>query len=118
MEKRPKRFSCDRDREAETESAILHPDIYDRLERFYKSFGDPTRLKIMSLLLKTELCVRDIAKSLDMSQSAISHQIRTLKSANIVKGRRDGKMIYYSLDDDHVEKIFAYGIEHIAHRQK
>lgn len=94
---------------------ILDDAVYHKLELFFKNFGDLTRLRIISLLLETELCVQDIAYALDMSQSAISHQIRILKSSGIVKGNRDGKLIYYSLDDDHVRKVLAYGIDHISH---
>lgn len=95
--------------------AMLKDEAYAKLELFFKNFGDLTRLRIMTLLLETELCVQDIASALDMTQSAISHQIRILKSSGVVKGTRDGKLIYYSLDDDHVKKVLAFGIDHISH---
>ena len=94
----------------------LPPDeeLYDLAEVF-KVFGDQTRVKIMYSILKGELCVAEIADVLDMTQSAISHQLSTLKASRLVKSRRDGKAIYYSLDDEHVEMILNMGVEHIIH---
>lgn len=94
---------------------ILDQGMYEKLSLFYKSFSDITRLKIMSLLLAGELCVCDIAVAMNMSQPAISHQMRILKGSGIVKGRRDGKMIYYSLDDEHISLVFQTGKSHIEH---
>ncbi|MCR4925692.1 MAG: metalloregulator ArsR/SmtB family transcription factor [Clostridiales bacterium] len=91
-------------------------DLYD-LSEFFKVFGDSTRINIVSALLNSELCVCDIAQLLEMGQSAISHQLRILKSAGLVKPRRDGKTIYYSLDDEHIKLIFDLGLEHILHRK-
>ena len=79
----------------------------------FKIFGDATRLKILLALQGQELCVYDIAEELGMTQSAISHQLRILKQSRLVKSRRDGKMVYYSLDDDHVSSILSIGIDHI-----
>jgi len=87
-----------------------------RLAELYKVFGDPTRIRILYLLSKQELCVQDIADALSMNQSAISHQLRVLKHSFLVKNRRDGKAMYYSLDDDHVAMIMAQGLEHVSHR--
>ncbi|HRR76910.1 MAG: winged helix-turn-helix transcriptional regulator [Ruminococcus sp.] len=78
-----------------------------------KIFGDPTRLRIISALCRSELCVCDIARLLGMTQSAISHQLRVLKQARLVSSRRDGKTIYYSLCDDHVQTIYSYALEHV-----
>lgn len=89
--------------------------LYDLAELF-KVFGDTTRIKIICALLKEEMCVGDIAALLGMNQSAISHQLRVLKQARLVKHRRDGKVVYYSLDDDHVSSIFDQGFAHISHR--
>ena len=86
--------------------------LYDAAE-LLKVFGDPTRLRIISALCRSELCVCDIARLLGMTQSAISHQLRVLKQARLVNTRRDGKTIYYSLDDDHVYNIISQGIEHV-----
>lgn len=79
----------------------------------FKVFGDATRLRILLALQETELCVCDIAQLLDMSQSAISHQLRVLKQARLVKNRREGKEVYYSLDDDHVYHIIHQGLNHV-----
>jgi len=89
--------------------------LYDLAELF-KVFGDTTRIKILYALLEEEMCVCDIAALLNMRQSAISHQLRVLKQAGLVKYRRDGKIIYYSLDDNHVKNIFEQGFIHINHR--
>lgn len=80
---------------------------------FFKVFGDATRLKILYVLLSTEMCVYDIATILGMSQSAISHQLRVLKQLDLVKNRRDGKIIYYALADDHIVNILSQGLDHI-----
>lgn len=86
--------------------------LYDLAELF-KIFGDSTRVKILYALLEAELCVCDIAKLMDVSQSAVSHQLRVLKGSKLVKFRREGKTIYYSLADEHVFRILSQGMEHI-----
>jgi DNA-binding transcriptional ArsR family regulator len=83
------------------------------LSEFFKVFGDVTRIKILYLLSGSELYVHDIVSLLNMNQSAISHQLRILKQARLVKYRRSGRSICYSLDDDHVRQIFNHGFEHI-----
>ena len=92
----------------------LPPDelLYD-LSELFKIFGDSTRVKILYALLEAELCVCDIAKLLEVSQSAVSHQLRVLKSGKLVKYRREGKTIFYSLADDHVSRILGLGMEHV-----
>jgi len=87
--------------------------LYD-LANLFKIFSDQTRIKILCALQNNELCVCDLAALLDMTQSAISHQLRVLKSSRLVKFRRDGKVIYYSLADDHVEHIFNEGFKHVT----
>lgn len=89
--------------------------LYD-LAEFFKVFGDTTRIKILYVLMRSEMCVCDIAALLGMTQSAISHQLRFLKQARIVKYRKDGKVVYYSLDDDHVDTIFHMGLDHLEER--
>jgi DNA-binding transcriptional ArsR family regulator len=84
------------------------------LADLFKMFGDSTRVKIISALLNTEMCVCDIAALLGMSKSAISHQLRSLRQTKLVKFRRDGKTVYYSLDDDHVKTIFAQDLLHVS----
>lgn len=108
---------------------MIHGDIVDVVKKsmpdsklveemadFFKVFGDPTRVRILSALLTAEMCVCDIAHVLEMKQSAISHQLRLLKKSRLVKNRRDGKVVYYSLDDDHVKKIIELGTAHITHK--
>jgi ArsR family transcriptional regulator len=89
--------------------------LYDLAELF-KSFGDTTRIKILYALFASEMCVCDIAVLLNMTQSAISHQLRVLKQARLVKFRKDGKVVYYSLDDEHVKHIFDQGFLHISEK--
>lgn len=86
--------------------------LYDLAELF-KVFGDSTRIKILWALDEAEMCVCDIAVLLNMTQSAISHQLRVLKQNKMVKSRKDGKVVYYSLDDEHVRQIFDQGLIHI-----
>ena len=87
-------------------------ELYD-LAEFFKVFGDTTRIRILYVLFEAEMCVCDIAEMLSMTPSAISHQLRLLKQFKLVKSRRDGKTIYYSLADDHVRSIIDQGREHI-----
>lgn len=84
-----------------------------RLSDFYKVFGDSTRLKILFALFEKEVCVCDLADILNMTVSAVSHQLRILKNASLVKFRKEGKISYYSLADDHVKTIISTGLEHI-----
>lgn len=85
------------------------------LAGIFQVMGDPSRLRIISLLNQGELCVCDIAAALGMSQSAISHQLRVMRMAKLVKFRKQGRIAYYSLDDDHVQKLFTQGLDHVAH---
>lgn len=108
---------------------VIHEDIVNKvrenmndekelskLANFFKIFGDPTRLRIISALDQHEMCVCDLAVLLNMTKSAISHQLRTLKEAKLVKSRKDGRVVFYSLDDKHIQDIFEIGIEHIRHK--
>lgn len=105
----------------------VHKEIVDKVERtmpedeilydlaeLFKIFGDSTRIKILYVLFESEMCVCDIAKLLGMTQSAISHQLRALKQSKLVKYRREGKTVFYSLADGHVRTILGQGMEHIA----
>ncbi len=83
------------------------------LAELYKVFGDSTRIRILFVLFEAEVCVCDLARALNMTQSAISHQLRILKQNKLVKNRREGKSIFYSLADDHVRTIIAQGLDHI-----
>ncbi|HHV46821.1 MAG TPA: helix-turn-helix transcriptional regulator [Tissierellia bacterium] len=111
------------------EITAIHEDIIDSvkekmpeeetlcdLAELFKVFGDSTRVKILWALDESEMCVCDIAALLNMTQSAISHQLRILKQARLVKSRREGKVVYYSLDDDHVKEIFDQGLSHIKEK--
>ncbi|MEA4848489.1 MAG: metalloregulator ArsR/SmtB family transcription factor [Clostridiaceae bacterium] len=89
--------------------------LYDLAELF-KVFGDTTRIKILCALFESEMCVCDIAALLSMNQSAISHQLRVLKQTRLVKYRKDGKVVYYSLDDEHIKRIFDQGLAHISEK--
>ena len=88
-------------------------DDLDDLADFFKIFGDTTRIKILYVLLCSEMCVCDLAQILNMTQSAISHQLRVLKGNKLVKFRREGKTVFYSLADDHVRRIINQGMEHV-----
>lgn len=89
----------------------------NKLSKFFKIFGNETRIKIIAALDQHEMCVCDLAVLLNMTKSAISHQLRELREAHLVKSRRDGKVIYYSLDDKHIQDIFEIGLEHIRHKE-
>lgn len=92
---------------------MIEEEIVIDLADFFKVLGDSTRIKIISILSKREMCVCDLANVLDMKQSAISHQLRVLKNFKLVKYRRDGKVVYYSVDDHHVTEIFNIGLVHL-----
>ncbi len=108
---------------------VIHIEVVDEVRRrmpaketlyglaqLFKAFGDSTRVEILWALGESEMCVCDIAALLNMTQSAISHQLRVLKAARLVKNRREGKVVYYSLDDAHVRQIFEQGLMHINER--
>ncbi len=86
-----------------------------RLAETFKALSDPTRLRIVSLLADAELCVCDLAAALGMTQSAISHQLRTLRELRLVRWRREGRQIFYALDDEHVADLFRRGLDHVVH---
>lgn len=96
------------------DSMVEEELLYDMAE-FFKVLGDSTRIRIICALFESELCVCDIANVLNMTQSAISHQLKTLKQARLVKNRREGKVMYYTLDDEHVKQIFDLGLIHLTH---
>ncbi len=107
---------------------LIHKDVVEKVKKnlesddllknvadFFKAFSDGTRLKIVSMLLEEEMCVCDIANVLNMTHSSVSHQLRFLRQLRVVKNRKEGKVVYYSLDDDHVRNILGQGIEHLRH---
>lgn len=93
--------------------SIPEKETLEQIAELFKGFGDPTRVHILSLLEQQELCVTDIADAVALSQSAISHQLRILKQMHLIKYRREGKNILYSLADDHVKTILQMGLEHV-----
>jgi ArsR family transcriptional regulator len=106
---------------------LLHPETVEKvaarmpddnalfdLAELFKVFGDSTRIRILSALSVNELCVNDLSALLGMTQSAISHQLKSLRSAKLVRMRKDGKVVYYSLDDEHVNSIIAIGMQHVG----
>lgn len=88
-------------------------EVLYELAELFKVFGDSTRIRILYALIESELCVGDIAQLLNLGQSAVSHQLKILKDAKLVKFRREGKVVIYALDDDHVRNILSMGMEHI-----
>ena len=116
------------DKQINCDCEVIHEEIVNQvhgmmppgkdfsdLADLYKSFSDPTRVKILWALHCHEMCVCDLAYLLDMTKSAISHQLKTLRLSNLVKFIKQGKVVYYSLADDHVKNIFEKGFEHIHH---
>ena len=110
---------------------VLHAEVVERVREklpdesilydladFFKVLGDSTRARIMWALDESEMCVCDLAVLLNMTKSAISHQLRSLRQANLVKYRREGKVVFYSLADDHVKQVFEMGLEHILEDEK
>ncbi len=97
---------------------LPEPELFYKLAEFFKILGDTTRTKILFTLDQEEMCVCDIANVLGMSKSSISHQLGTLRKSGIVKCRKEGKEVYYMLDDDHIKQLFEVGIEHIEHKKK
>jgi len=111
------------------ECAVIHSDVVDKvrgempaaehlydLSELFKSLGDQTRLKILFALSMNEMCVCDIAALLEMTQSAISHQLRVLRNVRLVKYHKEGKVVYYALDDWHVNELFKQGLDHVGHQ--
>lgn len=94
---------------------MLPEDTVLRLAETFKILGEPTRVKILDVLAKREMCVCDLAETLQMGQSAISHQLRVLRGAHLVKYRKEGKEAWYSLDDEHIVALFSQGLEHVKH---
>ena len=96
--------------------ALLDDQAATHLAAIFKTLADPTRVRIVSILAQTELCVCDLAATLGMTQSAVSHQLRLMREMRLVKSRKDGRMVYYALDDEHIHDLFRRGLEHIEHQ--
>ena len=101
----------------DTLSKMPDDNTFFKLAEFFKILGDTTRTKILFALDQNEMCVCDIANVLGMSKSSISHQLGTLRRSGIVKCRRIGKEVYYTLDDEHIKQLFEIGLEHIEHKK-
>lgn len=99
---------------ADVKKRMPDDDLIIDLSDFFKIFGDGTRLRILLALKESELCVEGISKAVDMSLSAVSHQLKVLKDAKLVKGRRSGKQVYYSLCDEHIVDLLATATEHLT----
>ena len=103
---------------SEVSKDMINDKTAGLLAETFKAMGDITRIKIINVLSQAELCVCDIAFLLGMSQSAISHQLRVLRSLKLVKNRKVGKIVYYSLDDQHIVNLFAQGLEHVLESKR
>jgi ArsR family transcriptional regulator, lead/cadmium/zinc/bismuth-responsive transcriptional repressor len=113
------RFHLAPARVAALKTALLSESSVGALADTFKLLGDSTRVRILDALSRSELCVRDIARLLGLSESAVSHQLRLLRGLRLVRPRRDGRMIFYTLDDQHIVRLFEQGLEHVeeSHRR-
>ncbi len=102
------------DKVAQVQSLLPDEETLTRLSDLFRVFGDGTRIRILYALFEDEVCVCDLARLLGMTQSAVSHQLRILKQARLIRSRRDGKTVFYSLADDHVRTLLEQGTEHIG----
>lgn len=115
-------FTCDcnavhRDLVDKVQSQMPDEETFSRLSDFYKIMGDPTRCKLIFALLQNEMCVCDLANVLSMTKSSVSHQLGKMRSSGVVKCRREGKTVYYSLDDEHIAEIISTTMTHINHKE-
>lgn len=102
----------------DTKEKMLKFQTFENVASFFKIMGDATRVRILFALDQNEMCVCDIANVLSMSKSSISHQLKLLRDSGIVKCKKIGKEVFYSLDDEHIQKVFEIGVEHIEHKEK
>lgn len=105
----------DEDKVKEAQTYLIDGLAATRVAQLFKALSDPSRVRIISALMYTELCVYDLAATLGMSQSAVSHQLRWLREAHLVRYRKQGRHVYYQLDDEHIFELFRCGLEHITH---
>ena len=105
----------DEDKVKQAQQVLLNGLAATHLADTFKALADPTRVRIISILVHTELCVCDLAATLGMTQSAVSHQLRLMRDMRLVKSRKDGRMVYYALDDEHIRGLFLRGLEHVEH---
>jgi ArsR family transcriptional regulator len=105
------------DRVKEAQDQLIDETTAAGLTEIFQALADPSRVRIISALMIGELCVCDLSVLTGMSQSAVSHQLRTLRNLHLVKNRKDGRVVYYAIDDDHVHELFHLGLEHYQHQQ-
>ena len=106
-------FHASSDEMRAVRAALIPPALAGTLAETFRALGDPTRVRILDALARAELCVCDIATLLSLTESAVSHQLRLLRGLRLVRSRRAGRMVFYALDDDHITRLFAQGLEHV-----
>jgi DNA-binding transcriptional ArsR family regulator len=105
----------DEDRVRDAQAHLIDGLAATRVAQLFKALSDPSRVRIISALSHTELCVHDLAATLGMSQSAVSHQLRSLREMHLVRYRKQGRQVYYQLDDEHIFELFQGGLDHVSH---
>ena len=105
----------DEEKVRQAQAHLMEGQTAIRLAELFKALSDPSRVRIISALAHTELCVYDLAATLGMSQSAVSHQLRSLREMRLVRYRKEGRNVYYQLDDEHIQDLFQRGLEHVQH---
>lgn len=105
----------DEEKVRQAQAHLMGGQVATRLAELFKALSDPSRVRIISALAYTELCVYDLAATLGMSQSAVSHQLRSLRELRLVRYRKEGRNVYYQLDDEHIQDLFQRGLEHVQH---
>jgi DNA-binding transcriptional ArsR family regulator len=115
MRDAPKHHYVDQDKALQARQHVIDSSAATRLADLFKALSDPNRVRIISALSQAELCVHDLAFTLGMSQSAVSHQLRSLREMHLVRRRRQGRHIFYQLDDEHIRDLFQRSLEHIEH---
>ncbi len=105
----------DREKVLRAQRTMVDGRSATRLAELFKALSDPTRVRIISALSETDLCVYDLAATLGMSQSAVSHQLRSLREMHLVRYHKEGRHVYYQLDDEHIHHLFKLGLEHVEH---
>lgn len=110
-------FSINAERVSQVKQKMKSQDMFERLAETFKVLGDPTRLKIVHALSENELCVCELTEILETTPSATSHQLRVLRNMRLVKYRKSGRSVFYTLDDDHITKLFQQGLEHVEEKR-
>ena len=105
----------DKEKAQDAQTHLIDGTTAARLAQLFKALSDPSRVRIISALTYTELCVHDLSAALGMTQSAVSHQLRSLREMHLVRFRKEGRHVYYQLDDEHISELFKGGLEHVQH---